>query len=183
MEFKLQTLLSKKHYWMPTVCLAWCQLFSAAHESAGLTRQERIEAWLCPIALRRKICVYIIQSILYLFWVLSSDIKAADINLQGQKLVLMDPVKVIIDGSCMQHHRDLSKRSTTVNTVDNHNWLMHSRAWMQSRCFWGWKSLGFTLCISHLVGIWELGHTILAASNESLTLSLTQMEVGKGLRL
>lgn len=50
-----------------------------------------------------------IQSILYLFWILSSDIKAADINLQGQKLALMDPIKVIIDGSCMQHQCDLSK--------------------------------------------------------------------------
>lgn len=61
-----------------------------------------------------------IQSILYLFWILSSDIKAADINLRGQKLALMDPIKVIIDGSCMQLQCDLSKSLTAINTVDNY---------------------------------------------------------------
>lgn len=94
---------------MSTVCLTRWQLLLTAPQPVGLTQQERPEGWLFLVALRRKICVYIIQSILYLFCILSSDIKAADINLQGQKLALMDPIKVIIDGSCMQHHCDLSK--------------------------------------------------------------------------
>lgn len=39
------------------------------------------------------------QSILYLFQ-LNNDIKVADINFQGQRLALMDPIKVITDDSC-----------------------------------------------------------------------------------
>lgn len=33
---------------------------------------------------------------------LSNDIKVADINYLGQKLALMDPIKVITDDSCTQ---------------------------------------------------------------------------------
>lgn len=73
------------------------------------SQQEKPKGWLCLTAPGWKICVSVTQSILYLFWILSSDIKAADINLQGQKLALMDPIKVIIDGSCVRHHCDLSK--------------------------------------------------------------------------
>lgn len=94
---------------MPTVCLAWCQLLLTAPSACCLHSAGEAERRFCLAALKGKICVYITQSILYLFWLLSSDIKAADINLQGQKLALMDPIKVIIDGSCTQHHCDLSK--------------------------------------------------------------------------
>lgn len=94
---------------MPTVCLARCQLLLVVTGLLGPLQQERPGGWLCRTALGQKICVYVTQSILYLFWILSSDIKAADINLQGQKLALMDPIKVIIDGSCVRHHCDLSK--------------------------------------------------------------------------
>lgn len=81
---------------MPTVCLARCQLLLAASQphAAG-----EAGGWRCLAALKGKICAYITQSILYLFWILSSDIKAADINLQGQTLALMDPVTVLMDGS------------------------------------------------------------------------------------
>lgn len=108
-ELTLQPLLSRKHLLnancvpglvpAPPHCPPACWLYSVGEA----------EGRLCLAALKRKICVYITQSILYLFWILSSDIKAADINLQGQKLALMDPIKVIIDGSCTQHHCDLSK--------------------------------------------------------------------------
>lgn len=99
MELTLQPSLSRKHLLnangvpgtmsAPLRCLPACWPHSAG-EARG---------WRCLAALKRKICVYITQSILYLFWILSSDIKAADINLQGQTLALMDPITVLMDGS------------------------------------------------------------------------------------
>ena len=86
-----------------------CPGMKPAPPCCGPAQQEGPEGWFHLTALRGEICVYNTQSILYLFWILSSDIKAADINLEGQKLALMDPIKVIIDGSCLQLHCDLSK--------------------------------------------------------------------------
>lgn len=106
LERKCNLCFLKKHLWNAN-CVPWHDASSSLlwPSSAG----GRPEGWFHLTALRGEICVYITQSILYLFWILSSDIKAADINLQGQKLALMDPIKVIIDGSCLQLHHGLSK--------------------------------------------------------------------------
>lgn len=89
MELTVQPLLSKEHL-EDAKCVPGMM---PAPAGCGPAQQERPGGWLRLTPLRGKIGVYITPSILYLFWILSSDIKAADINLQGQKLALMDPIK------------------------------------------------------------------------------------------
>lgn len=88
-----------------------------------------LRGWFHLTALRGDLCFTLPSQFLYLFWILSSDIKAADINLQGQKVALMDPIKVIIDGSCLQLHHGLSKAPPLSNTGDNYYWLMQGWVW------------------------------------------------------
>ena len=77
-EGKCNLCFLKKHLWNAN-CVPWHDASSSLlwPSSAG----GRPEGWFHLTALRGEICVYITQSILYLFWILSSDIKAADINL------------------------------------------------------------------------------------------------------